>query len=191
MADLQLEVANSPEDVFRIGSMSKQFTAVSMLQLVQQGKLSLDDDIKKHLSWYDTHGRTITVRNLLSHTSGITSYTEKSDFGKKFIVDHSKREIAEYFMNDALLFEPGSDWSYSNSGYAIANLIIEEVSGMSFDDYLQQQIFDRLGMSKTYVGNHANVIPHAVSGYSKTKDGEFKNAAYLSWTWPYGGGQLC
>ena len=189
MANVQLELANSPEFVFCIGSMSKQFTAVSMLQLVQQGKLSLDDEIKKHLPWYNAHDRTITVRHLLSHTSGITSYTAKSDFGEKSVVDHSKREIAEYFMNDPLLFEPGSEWSYSNSGYAIANLIIEEVSGLSFEDYLQQHIFDPLGMSKTSVGDHQKLIPHAVSGYWKS-DGEYKNAAYLNWKWAYGGGQL-
>lgn len=190
MADLQLGVENSPEYVFRIGSMSKQFTAVCMLQLVQQGKLSLDDDIKEHLPWYNTHDKKITIRNLLTHTSGITSYTAKSDFGKRAITDTSKRELAEYFMDDSLLFEPGSDWSYSNSGYAVANLIIEEVSGLSFGDYLQKNVFDPLEMSKTYIGRNELIIPQAVSGYSPGEDGGFKNAAYLNWAWPYGGGQI-
>ena len=190
MANLELEVPNKPEYVFCIGSMSKQFTAVSILQLAQEGKLSLDEDIRKYLPWYNTHGRKITMANLLSHTSGIPSFSEKPDFIQKGIIDHSKREMADYFMNDSLLFEPGTDWSYSNSGYTVANLVLEEVSGMSFSDYVQNHIFEPLGMKKTYIGTHERLIPQAVSGYSPTGDGNFRKANYFSWTWLFGGGLI-
>lgn len=190
LANVELEVPNKPEYVFRVGSISKQFTAVSMLQLAQAGKLTLSDDIRKHLPWYATHGRTITIAHLLSHTSGIPSYTEKPDFGERMKSGISKRGIAEYVMNDSLLFEPGSDWSYSNSGYAVANLVIEAVSGMPFEEYLQKNIFDPLGMKHTTVGTEERVIPGSVTGYDKTGEGLYRPSAHLDWSWPYGGGQV-
>jgi CubicO group peptidase (beta-lactamase class C family) len=190
MASLELNVLNKPEYAFRVGSIAKQFTAVCILQLAEQGKLFLTDDIRKYLPSYNSHGREITLEHLLTHTSGIPSYTAKNDFDKKVIVDHSKEEIMEYFMQDSLLFEPGSDWSYCNSGYFLAGMIVEKVSGKSLSEYLQKNIFDLLGMSNTYFGSYEKVIPSSVTGYEPTGKGVYKPASYLSWTWPFAAGSL-
>jgi CubicO group peptidase (beta-lactamase class C family) len=190
LASAELNVPNKPEFVFRVGSMSKQFTAVSMLQLAQAGKLSLTDEIRKYLPWYNTHGRAITIAHLLSHTSGIPSYTEKPEFAKIMASDISGRGIAEFVMDDSLLFEPGTNWSYSNSGFAIANLIIEAVSGVPFGEYLQEHIFKPIGMLHSTVGSNDRILPAAVSGYDRNEDGTFKPAMHLNWSWPYGGGQV-
>lgn len=190
LANIELNVSNKPEYVFRIGSMSKQFTAVCILQLVQEGKLRLQDDIKKYLPGYSSHGRHITIENLLSHTSGITSYTEKKDFGPKAVIDQSKDDIMNYFMNDSLLFEPGTDWSYSNSGYFLAGLIVEKVSGISLTEYLHKNIFQPLGMLNTHVGNYDSIISKSVNGYESAGYGKYKPASYLSWSWPYAAGAI-
>lgn len=190
LANLELNVKNKPDYVFRIGSMSKQFTAVCILKLAQEGKLSLQDDINKYLLNYNMHGRHITIESLLRHTSGITSYTEKKDFGPKMVVDQSKEDIMNYFMNDSLLFEPGTDWSYSNSGYVLAGLIVEKVSGKSLNEYLQQNIFNTLGMHNTSIGNYDSILPNSAFGYEDAGYGKFKPASYLSWSWPYAAGAI-
>lgn len=190
LASVELQVPNAPESVFRVGSISKQFTAVAMLQLAQAGKLSLDDDIRKYVPWYDTHGRLITIANLLSHTSGIPSYTEKPGFETMMNTTITKRGLAEYVMGDSLLFEPGTDWSYSNTGFAVANLIIEAVSDMPFEEYLQTNIFLALGMTRSTTGSNDRTIAGAVTGYDRIGEGQYKPSACLNWSWPYGGGQV-
>ncbi|HCK21965.1 MAG TPA: serine hydrolase, partial [Bacteroidetes bacterium] len=131
MANLELNVPNQPEYVFAIGSMSKQFVAISLLMLEAEGKLNLDDPVTRYLSDYDTLGNNITIRQLLTHTSGIKSFTEMDTFQKLVNVDLGAEEMLELFMHEPLMFEPGSDWSYSNSGYTVAGMIVEKVSGMS------------------------------------------------------------
>jgi CubicO group peptidase (beta-lactamase class C family) len=190
MANVELSVSNQTGFVFSIGSMSKQFTAVCVLQLAQEGRLSLQSDIRAYLPWYDTHGRLITIEQLLTHTSGILSFTEKKDFLKIRTLDRSADEIARFFMDDSLLFEPGSDWSYSNSGYFLLGLIVEKVSGLPLGSYLQKNIFDRLGMSNTHVGTHETVIPRQVTGYQPAGESKYRDASYLSWTWTYGAGEI-
>jgi CubicO group peptidase (beta-lactamase class C family) len=190
LANVELDVPNQPTYVFRIGSMTKQFTAVCILKLAEEGKLTLGDDIRKYLPEYNTHGRLITVENLLTHCSGITSYTEKSDFYKNLTIDQSKDQMTAYFMNDSLLFEPGKDWSYSNSGYVLAGLIVEKVSGMALSEYLKKQIFDPLTMYNTFTLSNEQIIPGAVTGYEGAGKNLFKPAGYLSWTWPYAAGDI-
>lgn len=190
LASVELNVPNKPEYLFSIGSMTKQFTAVCILQLAQDGKLVLKDDIKKYLPEYDTHGKIITLENLLSHTSGITSYTEKEDFDKKITIDHSKNEIMKYFMEDSLIFDPGTDWSYSNSGYVVLGLIVEKVSGVPLSEYMQKHLFEPAGMTNTVIGSYDHVTPNAVTGYESAGDKRYKVASYLSWTWPYAAGDI-
>ena len=190
LASVELGIPNQPEYLYCIGSMSKQFTAVCILLLAQQGKLSLQDDIRKYLTDYDTHGRQITIENLLTHTSGIPSYTEKSDYLKRLAVDYSKQEIQQYIMKDSLLFEPGTNWSYSNTGYFLAGLIVEKASGLPLEKYLQQNVFAPAGMIHTFLGTHERVIPGFVTGYEQAPDNTFKDASYFSWTWPFGAGSI-
>jgi len=189
-ASLELNVKNDPSMSYRIGSISKQFTAVAVLQLVQKGEISLDDPVTKHLPDYNTYGETITINQLLSHTSGIPSYTENPGFAEKMFEDQSKTELIESFENDSLLFKPGTDWSYSNSGYVLAGLIVEKVSGMNLNEYYQKNIFDPLEMNNTYIGTYDRVLPNTAYGYASAANGNYRPARYLSWTWPYAAGSI-
>lgn len=190
LANVELNIPNKTEYSFLIGSMTKQFTAVCILQLVQQGKLALNDDIKKYLPDYNTHGRKITIENLLTHTSGITSFTEKESFEKNTILDMNVDEMLKTFEDDSLLFEPGSDWSYSNSGFFLLGLIVEKVSGITFDNYLQKNIFKPLGMSHSHTGTHEKTIPGLVNGYEGADSNNYMPAPYFSWGWPYSAGYI-
>ena len=115
MADLELNVPVQPDMIFRIGSITKQFTAVAILQLVEQGKLSLQDDIKKFIPDYPAHDSKITVEHLLTHTSGIKSYTGMKDFQTMMRKDMKPLEIVDVFKNEPMDFTPGAKWIYNNS----------------------------------------------------------------------------
>nr|HMU05479.1 serine hydrolase domain-containing protein [Saprospiraceae bacterium] len=117
MANLELNVPMQTENVFRIGSISKQFTAIAILQLMEQGKLSLQDDITKFIPDYPTHGHKITVEHLLTHTSGIKSYTNMIEFGPISRLDKKPEELIQFFKNQPMEFAPGTKWNYNNSGY--------------------------------------------------------------------------
>lgn len=189
LANLELGVRNEPGYLFNIGSMTKQFTAVSILKLAQESKLTLVDDIRDYLPDYNTHGRLIKIENLLTHTSGIPSYTEKPDFVQKMTIDYTNEEIVHYFMNDSLLFEPGTDWSYSNAGYFLLGLVVEKVSGKSLHEYIRENIFNPLGMNNTFFGSGEKIIPYHVNGYSGSMDNP-EPAVYTSWKWPYAAGDI-
>lgn len=188
IANMEFSVSIKPEYVFRINSMTKQFTAVCVLKLAQEGKLNLQDDITKYLPRFNSLGRHITIENLLSHTSGITDNT-KNLIANAFM-DQSKEDLMTFFVNDSLAFEPGTDWSYSSSPYALAGLIIEKVSGISLSEYLQQNIFNPLEMSHTSVGNYDSIIINAANGYEPAGEGKFKPARSLSWSWIYASGYM-
>ena len=119
MADLELNVPMNTENIFRIGSISKQFTAVAILQLAEKGKLTLQDDIKKFIPDYPTHGYTITVEHLLTHTSGIKSYTGMKGFEEMMRKDMKPMEIIDVFKNQPMEFAPGTQWNYNNSGFLL------------------------------------------------------------------------
>ena len=190
LANMELNIPNKPENIFSIGSISKQFTSVCILKLAQEGKLSLQDDIKKYLSEYNSHGRHITIENLLNQTSGITSYTEMKGYFLKSMIDQSEEEMINFFMNDSLLFEPGTDWSYSNSNYILAGIIIEKVSGKPLTEFYTQNIFTPLEMSNTSVGSHDTIIANAASGYRSADAGKYKPAVYESRSWDLGCGGI-
>jgi CubicO group peptidase (beta-lactamase class C family) len=190
MANMELKIPNRTNYNFEIGSNTKQFTAVSVLQLVGKGKLSLQDDMRKYLRDYNTHGRRITIENLLTHTSGIPSYTEDSGFADIMQKDLSKDSIMRWMSRDSLLFEPGTDWSYSNSGYFLLGMIIEKVAGVSYESYVQKNILDPLHMDSTYFGSSKKVIPGLVTGYEPASKGQYRDASYISWSWPYAAGEM-
>ncbi len=190
VASLEPSVPNQPEYCFHIASMAKQFTAVCILQLAQQGKLSLQEDIRTYLPAYNTHSRKITLEHLLTHTSGIPSFTEKRDFSSTFARDRSREETLQYFMQDSLLFEPGTNWSYSNSGYFLAALIVEKVSGMPLPAHLQEHIFTPLAMSNTYFGPHHKEATKVVTGYLPAGKGTYKATGNMSWDWQLGVGGI-
>lgn len=188
-ASLELSVPMPENPSFEIGSVTKQFTAAAILRLVEQEKLSLKDDFTKYLE-FDTKGRVITINQLLNHTSGIDSYTEIPDFWKLSIHQYERDSLVRLVEQRDFLFEPGEAMIYNNSAYFFLGLIIEKVSGMSYEDFLVQEFFTPLKMNNTYYCSTSEVIADKVYGYEYSDDG-LKQKPYLDHTWPYAAGSLC
>ena len=187
-ANLELDVNMTPNNVFEVGSITKQFTSVSILMLLEEGKLSLEDDITKFIPDYPTNGKKITVHHLLTHTSGIKSYTSMQEFGKVMTLDKSPLKFIDFFKKEPMDFNPGEKYKYNNSGYFILGYIIEKVSGLSYSKFLQERIFDKIDMKNSYFGSHTKLIKNRASGYQKRE--EFSNAQYISLTLPYAAGSV-
>ena len=188
-ANMELGVPVEPDMVFRTGSITKQFTAVAILMLLEQGKLALEDDITKFLPDYPTKGQKITVEHLLNHTSGIKSYTSLPEWIPLWRKDLSTSEMIALFKDKPMDFAPGERYAYNNSAYFLLGAIIEKVSGQTYADFIEKNIFAPLGMKHSFYDDTARIIPRRVAGYSKGKDG-FVNAAYLSMSQPYAAGSL-
>ena len=189
MADMELGVPVEPDMVFRLGSITKQFTAVSILMLAEQGKLSLQDEITKFLPDLPTQGRTITIEHLLTHTSGLKSYTNLSEWLPLWRKDMTVREIIDLTRDKPMEFAPGERWNYNNTGYVLLGAVIEKVSGLTYEDYVNKMMFGPLGLKHSYYGNAERIIPRRIPGYQMGKDG-FVNAPYLSMTQPYAAGSI-
>jgi D-alanyl-D-alanine carboxypeptidase len=189
LADLELKVPVEPDMVFRLGSITKQFTAVAVLMLAQEGKLGLQDEITKFLPDYPVQGRTITVEHLLTHTSGIQSYTDMPEWLPLMRKDMTLTELIDLFKSKPMPFEPGEGWAYNNSGYILLGAIIEKVSGKTYEAFLDERVFKPLGMKGSYYGSAERIIPRRIPGYQLGKGG-FVNAPYLSMTQPYAAGSL-
>ena len=191
MADLENNILLNTDHKMGIGSISKQFAAVSILLLQQDGKLNIKDDIRKYLSAYNTYGKTITIENILTHTSGIPSYTELYGFDTIVNKSLSNHQLVKFFEKHPLLFEPGTNWSYSNSGYVLAALIVEKITGKPFNDFLEQRIFKPLLMTETSMGSTEFVLPGKTREYSgPTPKGRIKLETTYNWYWAYGAGQI-
>lgn len=189
MAHLELDVPMKPEHVFRIGSITKQFTGAAILKLEEAGKLSVQDDITKYLPDYPTQGHKITIEHLLTHTSGIRSYTDMPEFGSVMRTDKSPEEFIAFFKDQPMDFAPGEKWQYNNSGYFLLGVIIEKVSGMPYDKYIEETFFKPLGMSHSHYGHNAPVFKNRVAGYTLSNDGVV-NCDLLSMDLPYAAGSL-
>lgn len=189
MADLELGVRIQPDMVFRLGSITKQFTAVAILMLEARGKLSVQDRIGKYIPRYPVHGHKLTIEHLLTHTSGIKSYTSMPEFHKEAMEDKSVADHIKLFKDRPMAFAPGERWDYNNSGYFLLGAIIEHISGQSYQDFLQRNIFDTLGMTHTYYDLPSKIIPGRVMGYGRGPNG-IENTPYLSMTRPYAAGSL-
>ena len=189
MANLELGVPIQPEMVFELGSITKQFTATAILMLQERGKLSIEDEITKYLPDYPTHGQKITIDHLLTHISGIPSYTGLPEWLPRVREDLTVQQLIDIFKDKPLEFNPGEKWSYNNSAYVLLGAVIEKVSGKSYEDFIEQEIFAPLGMKRSYYGHQNEVVPGRVSGYAKGEDG-YKIAEYLSMTQPYAAGSL-
>lgn len=172
MASLELGVPIGPHSVFDIGSTSKQFTAASVLLLAQDGKLSLDDDIRQHLPEMPDYGRRITIRQLLQHTSGLRDYIALLILGGAAFDDQATdaQALDALTRQRALNFPPGSEHLYSNSGYFLAGQIVERVSGQSLPAFAQQRIFAPLGMHDTrFRRDHAELVPGRAMAYARAE----------------------
>ena len=189
MANLENNIKTEPKHVFEIGSITKQFTALSILMLEEQGKLSVDDEITKYIPDYPTQGKTITLHHLLNHTSGIKSYTNMPSFMTLARTDMTPTELINVFKNEPMEFDPGTQFNYNNSGYILLGHIIEVVSGKSYAEFIKTNIFDKLGMTNSYYGSMTQLISNRARGYSETDSG-YRNANYLSMTIPYAAGSI-
>jgi len=188
-ADLAAKKPLTPGTVLRLGSITKQFTAVAILMLADDGKLALNDPITRFFPDYPTGGKVITVEHLLTHTSGIASFTGKPNYVERMGQDLSVAQMIDGFKNDPLEFEPGTRYRYNNSGYFLLGAIIEKVSGLTYPRFLEQRIFVPLGMKDTaYEGFERSAAPRA-NGYS-AKGKAFEPAAHLSMSQPYAAGSL-
>ena len=189
-ANVELQIPMHTDDVFRLGSVTKQFTSSAILRLAEQGKLNIQDDIHKYFPGYPTEGHTITIEHLLTHTSGIPSYTDLPEWTPEVHrKDFTPDELIEEFKRDTLDFEPGSRFKYNNTGYFMLGAIIEKVSGMTYEDYLRTQFWEPLGMTHTFYGSNSPIIPNRIPGYAKQGD-KLINAPFLSMTQPYAAGSL-
>ncbi|MBE0654224.1 MAG: serine hydrolase, partial [Bacteroidales bacterium] len=189
MANLELGVPMQTNMVFEIGSITKQFTAIAILMLVEDGKIKLEDEITKFIPDYPTHGHSITVHHLLTHTSGIRSYTDMPAFGEFWRKDYEPSEFIDVFKNEPMDFAPGKKWMYNNSAYYLLGMIIEKASGMGYPDFIEKKIFQPLGMNNSFYGSRKKLIKNRACGYQKEGEG-YINAEYLSLTLPYAAGSL-
>ncbi len=188
MANMELNVPNSPQTVFRIGSLTKQFTALAIMMLQERNKLNVQDSICKYLSDCPSHWQPITIRNLLTHSSGISDYATP-DVMKKAALPISPIEVTAIFKDKPLEFTPGEKIAYSNSGYYLLGLIIERASGKSYADFLQENIFKTLGLKQTGYDDARRVMKNRASGY-RLRGSELSNAPYVDMTLPYSTGAL-
>lgn len=188
LADMELQVPMRSDMVFEIASITKQFTAVAILMLAEQGKLSLSDSVTRFIPDYPTQNKLITIHHLLTHTSGIRSYTDMPGLNLIMRDDYTPIELIDYFKNEPMDFLPGDKYRYNDSGYILLGRIIELISGNSYANFIESMIFKPLGMSDSYYASNSKVIPKRAKGYQH-KD-TVVNADYLSKTLPYAAGSL-
>jgi CubicO group peptidase (beta-lactamase class C family) len=191
LADFEWDIPNTPDTKFRLGSITKQFTATLVMQLVEEGKLSVDATLSSLLPYYrkDT-GERVTVHHLLRHTSGIPSYTGLPNFRSEISRDpYDVQEFVEKFCSGDLEFDPGTEWAYDNSGYFLLGAILEEVTGQPYDELLRERIFDPLEMDDSGYDWSRPILPKRARGYQRARDG-IRNADYLDMSLPYAAGSL-
>jgi CubicO group peptidase (beta-lactamase class C family) len=191
LANREWNIPNTPDTKFRLGSITKQFTSMLILQLVAQGKIDLEGKLSDYLPYYrkDT-GNQVTIHHLLTHSSGIPSYTSIPNFFEDISRDpYPVEDFVKRYCSGDLEFEPGSRFLYNNSGYFLLGAIIESVTEKPYEEVLKEQIFDPFGMSDSGYDRHSPIIPHRASGYSITFDG-YLNAPYLDMSLPYAAGSL-
>jgi D-alanyl-D-alanine carboxypeptidase len=188
MADLEQGIAMRPEHVFRLGSITKQFTGAAILMLAQEGRLTLDDRLTRFFPDWPA-GEHVTIRHLLGHTSGIRSYTGMQEWAPTRRTDLSLPDLVAVFRDQPYDFEPGERWLYNNSGYVLLGAIIEQLSGMSYADFVRMRIFEPLGMTSSAYGDARRITPNRIPGYSRRAD-ELVNAEFISMTHPHAAGSL-
>lgn len=179
-ANIELNVPMKSEMVFRIGSITKQFTAMASLQLVDKGQIALTDSIQKYIKDFQFKGKTITIENLLTHTSGIKGY-EQIDVKvpNAMRVDFSPKTVIDSLDKLSLEFDPNTRYNYSNSNYFLLGYIIEQVSGKSYQQFIKENIIEPVGLSATFYESQTELIPNRANGYSSS-DGKYWNADFIS-----------
>ena len=175
LANVELNVPASADTVYQSGSTGKQFTATAVMMLVEEGKLALDDKINKYFPDSPESWNNITIRHLLTHTSGTTDYPKDFDFRR----DYTEAELLKKAQAIPLAFAPGEKWSYSNVGYITLGILLSKVTGKFYGEFLQERIFKPLGMSTARIINESDIVMNRAAGYRMPK-GELKNQEWVS-----------
>jgi CubicO group peptidase (beta-lactamase class C family) len=190
MANFEWDIPNGRSTKFRLGSITKQFTSMAIMQLEERGLLNVQDPIGKYLTDYPKPAADrVTIHHLLTHSSGIPSFTGLPDYGPRMSIKSSVAEMIDRFKNLPLEFEPGSSFKYDNSGYFLLGAIIEKVGGKPYDVFLQENIFKPLGMRDTGYDWTSVVLKNRASGYERGPAG-LLNASYLDMSQPFAAGSL-
>lgn len=188
-ADAEWDIPNSPTTRFRLGSITKQFTAACILLLEERGKLKTDDLVKKYMPDAPATWDKVTIFHLLTHTSGIPSFTGFPDYRSTEAIPTTPEKLVARFRDKPLDFQPGEKWDYSNSGYVLLGYLIEKISGQNYSDFVQQNIFMPLGMKDSGYDSNSAVIVHRASGYSR-EAGKIVNAGFIHMSIPFSAGAL-
>ena len=188
-ANLEWNIPNAPSTKFRLGSITKQFTAASILLLEDRGKLKTDDLVKKYMPDAPAAWDKITIYHVLTHTSGIPSFTGFPDYAEKEPFPTTPEKLVARFRDKPLDFQPGEKWSYSNSGYVLLGYLIEKISGESYEKFVQENIFTPLGMKDSGYDSNSAIVLHRAAGYSPGKDGP-TNAGFIHMSVPFSAGAL-
>ncbi|MBX2872234.1 MAG: serine hydrolase [Saprospiraceae bacterium] len=189
LANIDQEGKITPEHLFRIGSITKTFTAVAILQLAERGKLDITDPIQTYLPDYPTQGQEISIEHLLTHTSGIKTYAGMAEVAHLQHTAATPKQIIKVFKDAPMEFAPGERYQYNNYGFILLGAIIEQVSGMSYGAYLEENIFQPAGMRNTFFGKNKNLSGDQAKGY-EMRDGQYKEAPFLNMAIPYAAGGL-
>lgn len=188
-ANVEWEIPNAPNTKFRLGSITKQFTAACILLLEERGKLSVDDPVKKHLPDAPAAWDGITIRHVLNHTSGIPSFTGFPEYRTFKLSPATAEKTYTVYRDKPLEFKPGEKWNYSNSGYLLLGLLVEKISGQSYEQFVRENIFNPLGMKDSGLDSNAAIIARRASGYSPGPGG-MVNAEYVHMSVPHAAGAL-
>jgi CubicO group peptidase (beta-lactamase class C family) len=188
-ANLEWGVANSPASKFRLGSITKQFTAACILLLEERGKLKVDDPVKKYMTDAPAAWDKVTIFNLLTHTSGIPSFTGFPDYASTEAIATTPEKLVARFRDKPLEFQPGEKWNYSNSGYVLLGYLIEKISQQSYSEFVQENIFTPLGMKDSGYDSNSAIILHRASGYTPSAKGTI-HAGYIDMSIPFSAGSL-
>lgn len=191
ISDLESDVRADAQTMFRIGSVTKQYTAAGIMKLVERGKLGLDDDVRKHVPAFDFSGRIVTIRQLLNHTSGVPNYTNVP----RFMAEYAPRDLTHQQLLATIKdvkadFEPGKGWNYSNTGYYLLGMVIEAVDGRPYARFMQEEFFTPLGLTRTRYGSEREIIRNRAQGYALDPNGVRLNDSLISMNVPGGAGAL-
>ncbi len=189
-ADLENGIPASDKTIYHVGSITKQFTAAAVMQLVEKGALALDRPITDYIPDYPTHGQSVTVRSILNHTSGIKNFTAMPSWWRTMAVEKTPEEMVDVFRNEPFDFPPGTAFSYSNSGYIVLGFLIERVTGKPYGGYLNENLFVPLQLSSTSYSDDRALVRHRARGY-KVAERNFVNADYVSQSQAYAAGAVC
>jgi CubicO group peptidase (beta-lactamase class C family) len=190
-ANLEQHVPVSNDSVFRVGSVTKQFTAVALLLLAEEGKVSLQDKLSKYYPNFP-RANDITLEQMLHHTSGIYNYTSAPSFAVDGMIHRSTGEMVEYIgkLPKTQDFEPGTDWSYSNSAYFILGGVVEKAAGEPLARVFKTKLFTPLGMTHSALDDETEIVAGRATGYSASAPGKFSNAPFISMSIPGGAGSI-